>query len=86
MKNIQEEVQKIHAQYGITEKANYQIQLLCEEYAKKYFNDKIDQLSLRLIGIQCFAEDNYTNAAYKAVARAFEDIKQWIKVNRVPLG
>ena len=86
MKNIQEEVQKIHAQYGMTEKANYQIQLLCEEYAKKYFNGKIDELVLRLIGIQFFAEDNYTNAAYKAVARALEDIKQWIKVNRVPLG
>ena len=57
-----------------------------QEYAQEYFNDKVDKLSLRLIGIQCFAEDNYTNAAYKAVARAFDDIKQWIKANRVQLG
>ena len=31
MKNIQNEVQKIHAQYGTTEKANYEIQKLVEQ-------------------------------------------------------
>ena len=34
--NIQNEVQKIHNQYGMSEKANYKIQLLCEQYAKEY--------------------------------------------------
>jgi hypothetical protein len=32
--NIQNEVQKIHHQYGVTERANYEIQLLCERYAE----------------------------------------------------
>ena len=31
--NIQDEVQKIHAKYGTTEKANYDIQKVCETYA-----------------------------------------------------
>ena len=34
MKNIQEEVQKIHAQFGTSEMANYKIQLLFEEHCK----------------------------------------------------
>lgn len=33
MINIQEEVQKIHGQFGQTELANYKIQLLCDKYA-----------------------------------------------------
>lgn len=33
--NIQDEAMKIHHQYGVTEKANYQIQLLAERYAKE---------------------------------------------------
>lgn len=39
--NIQNEVQKIHAKYGVTEKANYQIQLLCEKYADEYHQSKL---------------------------------------------
>jgi len=34
MINIQEEVQKIHAKYGMSELGNYKIQLLCERYIK----------------------------------------------------
>lgn len=41
--NIQEEVSKIHAQYGVSELANYKIQLLCEKYAEQQ-NDVIYDL------------------------------------------
>lgn len=34
-KNIQDEVIKIHAQYGTSEMANYKIQLLFDEYEKQ---------------------------------------------------
>ena len=33
--NIQDEVQKIHHQYGVSEKANYLIQLLFDEQKEK---------------------------------------------------
>lgn len=41
MKDIQSEAQKIHAQYGITEKANYMIQLLCEQYTTYYATQRV---------------------------------------------
>ena len=41
--NIQDEVSKIHAQYGITEMANYRIEKLFEKYVKQ-FSPKIKQL------------------------------------------
>lgn len=34
--NIQDEVQKIHAKFGMSEKASYEIQKLCERYAEQY--------------------------------------------------
>lgn len=39
--NIQDEVIKIHANFGMSEKANYEIQLLCERYAKKYHEQQV---------------------------------------------
>ena len=42
--NIQNEVQKIHNQYGVSEIANYKIQLLFEKYAKEYCeNEKLNK-------------------------------------------
>ena len=41
--NIQDEVSKIHAQYGITEMANYRIQKLFEKYVEQ-FSPKVKQL------------------------------------------
>ena len=41
--SIQDEVAKIHAQYGTTETANYQIEKLFEKYVKQ-FSPKIKQL------------------------------------------
>ena len=50
MMNIQNEVQKIHNQYGMSEKANYKIQLLCEQYAKEY-HDSEDKSKLLLADV-----------------------------------
>jgi len=44
--NIQNEVQKIHNQYGMSEKANYKIQLLCEQYAKEYHDSVVKKLTI----------------------------------------
>lgn len=44
--NIQDEVIKIHSKYGITEKANYEIQLLTERYAKEYHESEIKKLRI----------------------------------------
>jgi hypothetical protein len=46
MMNIQNEVQKIHNQYGMSEKANYKIQLLCEQYAKEYHDSEVKKLNI----------------------------------------
>ena len=48
MINIQNEVQKIHNQYGMSEKANYKIQLLCEQYAKEYHESEVKKLNIPL--------------------------------------
>lgn len=50
MKNIQEEVQKIHAQFGTSEMANYKIQLLFEEHCK------IDLENIEKLASKLFAE------------------------------
>ena len=46
MINIQDEAMKIHHQYGMTEKANYEIQLLAEKYAKEYHKREVENLGL----------------------------------------
>jgi hypothetical protein len=46
MTNIQNEVQKIHNQYGMSEMANYKIQLLCEQYAKEYHDSEVKKLNI----------------------------------------
>jgi hypothetical protein len=44
MMDIQKEVQEIHQKYGLSELANYKIQLLCEKYAKMRIKDLLDNL------------------------------------------
>ena len=39
--NVQDETMKIHHQYGTSEKANYQIQLMCEKYAEERHQKKL---------------------------------------------
>ncbi len=46
MTNIQDEVRKIHNQYGMSEMANYKIQLLFEKYAKEYHDSKIKKSNI----------------------------------------
>jgi hypothetical protein len=41
--NIQDKIQEIHHKYGVTEKANYEIQLFIEDLIKK---DRAEQLIL----------------------------------------
>lgn len=50
--NIQDEVIKIHSKYGITEKANYEIQLLTERYAKEYHESEVKKLGISLVSQQ----------------------------------
>jgi len=38
--NIQNELEKIHSQYGVSELANYKIQLLFDRYAKEMLEKK----------------------------------------------
>ena len=38
--NIQDEIQKIHHQYGTTEKANYEIQKLFDEELNKKYSEE----------------------------------------------
>jgi hypothetical protein len=44
--NTQDEAIKIHSKYGTTEKANYEIQLLCEKYAKEYHEQQLKILNI----------------------------------------
>ena len=41
--NIQDKMQEIHHKYGVTEKANYEIQLFVDDLIKK---DRVEQLIL----------------------------------------
>lgn len=47
--NIQDEAMKIHSKYGTTEKANYEIQLLCEKYAKEYHEQQLKILNMPVV-------------------------------------
>lgn len=46
-KNIQDEVAKIHSKYGVTEMANYKIQLLFEEQFKAKVEEVTDEEILK---------------------------------------
>lgn len=57
--NIQDEVQKIHHQYGTTEKANYEIQKLFDrELKSKYSDEEVFKLIEKAI------EDKWANLRY----------------------
>jgi hypothetical protein len=45
--NIQDKMQEIHHKYGVTEKANYEIQLFVEDLIEK---DRAEQLNLSAVG------------------------------------
>ena len=47
--NIQDKIQEIHRKFGVTEKANYEIQLFVDELIKK---DRAEQLILHGVSQQ----------------------------------
>jgi len=47
--NIQDEVIKIHTKFGVSELANYKIQILCEEYGKEQYNQALDDAAKKAI-------------------------------------
>ena len=57
MENIQDEVIKIHHQYGTTEMANYQIQLL--------FDRNFNQLQTRIKELEGTIENNITELIHR---------------------
>jgi hypothetical protein len=61
--NIQEELQKIHHQYGTTESANYQIQLLYDKYNIELIN-RVKELEETIENMKALVgekiEDGYT--------------------------
>jgi hypothetical protein len=69
MKNIQEEVQKIHAQFGTSEMANYKIQLLFEEHCK------IDLENIEKLASKLFAEMPSEISTSTAKKKAIELVK-----------
>ena len=42
----------------------------------------IEELRLKLIGMECFASEYYNEAAQKSTATIFQELERWIKVKR----
>ena len=74
--NIQDKIQEIHHKYGVTEKANYEIQLFVDDLIKK---DRAEQLILhgvsqqRELLLQAF-KDGF-QAATDSIIGANESVK-----------
>jgi hypothetical protein len=66
--NIQDKMQEIHHKYGVTEKANYEIQLFVETLLK----EQKEQLSLCGVGISAYLMD-IDNEATIVVANNISD-------------
>ena len=66
--NIQDKMQEIHHKYGVTEKANYEIQLFIEDLIEK---DRAEQLILH--GVV------FSEAELKAkLNEQLEETRQWL--------
>lgn len=68
MINIQDEVQKIHHQYGMSEVANYKIQLLFEKYAKEYHDSEVKKLNIPAV----------SNSVKIALLKQLEELSDYI--------
>ena len=53
--NVQDELQKIHSQYGISEKSNYEIQKLFDNQQKRMYSE---EEVLKLLRKSHFVEQN----------------------------
>lgn len=49
MLNIQDEIIKIHTQFGMSEIANYKIQLLFDKLAKEYHENEIAKAKVKVV-------------------------------------
>ena len=71
--NIQDKMQEIHHKFGVTEKANYEIQLFVDELIKK---DRAEQLILP--GVMQALPKRLSNAAYiQATHKGYEEFMIW---------
>ena len=61
--NIQDKMQEIHHKFGVTEKANYEIQLFVDDLIKK---DRAEQLTLTE---QLVCDDNELDCPYEFTSR-----------------
>ena len=67
--NIQDEVQKIHHQYGTTEKANYEIQKLFDgELNKKYSEEDLRE---------SFKQSRQAKIFEKGMPPVYESFEDW---------
>ena len=70
--NIQDKMQEIHNKYGVTEKANYEIQLFVEALLKE------QKEQLILSGVRQSFPKRLSNAAYlNAREMRYEDFVKW---------
>ena len=84
MKNIQNEIQKIHSQYGISELANYKIQLLFESYiktalAEQHRNTRHDAVEImQQIRVRCEEKHNFSicEPMLNEITEAIMNLKQ----------
>lgn len=42
----------------------------------------IEELRLKLIGMECFSSEYYNEAAQKGTATIFEELERWVKIKR----
>ena len=72
--NIQDKMQEIHHKFGVTEKANYEIQLFVDELIKK---DRAEQLILHGVSTRSFNE-------LEMLAEDLECVKMWLDDKKAP--
>jgi hypothetical protein len=71
--NIQDKMQEIHHKFGVTEKANYEIQLFVDDLIKK---DRAEQLILH--GVSQLLPKRLSNIAYTvAKGNSYDGFVNW---------
>lgn len=72
--NIQDEVQKIHHQYGTSEKANYEIQKLFDAELKKMYSE--EEVELLVNKAMCYVRNNNPKITLIELKQWFEQFKK----------
>ena len=82
--NIQDKMQEIHHKFGVTEKANYEIQLFVDELIKK---DRAEQLILHNVSQQrelliAYEKHHYTPSEWALASKQCEkEIDDFLAIN-----